>query len=144
MIEKTRVIFGTVALLAGLITGARAQPMGRPMPGGPGAGRWESLGQARVDGMIDHDNIQVGGNRGMFRSIQLRVQDGAIQFQRVIVHFGNGADQVVQMRNRIPAGGQTRAIDLPGQRRNLRSVELFYSRGNWGGRRPTVTLYGRR
>ncbi len=72
MIQGTRVVFNTIALLAGLITGARAQPMGRPMPGGPGAGRWESLGQARVDGAVDHDNIKVGGDRGGYRSIQLR------------------------------------------------------------------------
>lgn len=106
-------------------------------------GRWEYLGQAHVDGRADHDNIRVNA-RGPFRAIQLEVRDGAIEFQRVVVHFENGEDHRVEVRDRIPAGGRTRAIDLPGDRRIIRSVELWYERGNWRSRRPTLKLYGRR
>lgn len=108
-----------------------------------GEGRWERLGQAHVDGRHDHDNISVNA-RGAFRAIQLRVQGGAIEFQRVVVHFENGADTDVQIRDRIRAGDSTRAIDLPGDQRRIRSVELWYSKENWGSRRPTLILFGRR
>jgi hypothetical protein len=76
---------------------------------------WELLGTAHVDGAADHDNIKV--ERGeQFRQIQLRVRGGAIEFRRVVVHYGNGASEEVQVRQRIPGGGQTRAIDLRGER----------------------------
>ncbi|MEK6321168.1 MAG: hypothetical protein AABN33_05735 [Acidobacteriota bacterium] len=106
-------------------------------------GRWQYLGQSRVDGRADHDTIRVNA-RGPFRSILLEVQGGAIEFNRVVVRFENGADHQVDVRERIRAGGRTRAIDLPGDRRNIRSVELWYERGNWRSRRPTLRLHGRR
>jgi hypothetical protein len=61
----------------------------------------------------------------------------------VIVHFGNGGDMRVQMRSVIPDGGQTRIIDLPGDRRLIKSVEFWYAKASWN-RRPTVTLLGLR
>lgn len=60
----------------------------------------------------------------------------------MVVHFDNGADTEVEIRDRIRAGGQTRAIDLPGNNRRIDSVEVWYGRGNWGSRRPNLKLYG--
>jgi hypothetical protein len=105
-------------------------------------GRWEYLGQAHVDGRSDHDKISVDAG-GSFRAILLEVHDGAIEFNRVVVHFENGEDHRVDIRGRIPNGGRTRAIDLPGDRRRIRSVELWYEKANWK-RRPSVKLYGQR
>lgn len=105
-------------------------------------GRWEYLGQAHVDGRADHDTIRVNA-RGSFREILFEIQGGAIEFNRVVVHFENGEDHRVDVRDRIRSGGRTRSIDLPGNRRNIRSVELWYEKGNWRSR-PTLKLYGRR
>ena len=91
---------------------------------------------------MDHDNIKVSRGEGSFRQIQLRVRGGGIQFRHVLVHFGNGDSQEVQVRQRIPAGGQTRAIDLRGESRNISSVELWYAKAHWQ-QRPAVELYGR-
>lgn len=108
-----------------------------------GLGGWNYLGESNVDGLRDHDNIRVNA-RGAFRAIQLRVQGAEIEFQRVVVHFENGANTEVEIRDRIRAGGQTRAIDLPGDNRRIESVEIWYGKGNWGRRRPNLKLYGRR
>jgi len=105
-------------------------------------GRWEYLGEANVDGMVDHDMIRVGRREGSFRAIQIKVERGAVEFQRVIVHYANGAGSPIELRHRIPAGGQSRVIDLPGDRRVITGVEFFYSKGSWGSRRPRVRLFG--
>jgi hypothetical protein len=106
-------------------------------------GRWTYLGQANVDGRVDRDRISVGRGRGRFQRIQIRVERAPIEFQRVIVHYANGRSEEVNIRQRIPSGGQTRAIDLRGDDRNIDSVEFFYSRGGWRyGRAPRVRLYG--
>jgi hypothetical protein len=99
------------------------------------------LGNADVDGAVDRDSIQVGRGDGTYRAIQLRVSGGAVNFDRVIVRYGNGTMEEIQVRNRIPDGGRTRIIDLPGDRRIIRSVDLWYSKDRWT-RRPTVSLYG--
>lgn len=104
-------------------------------------GRWVYLGNAHVDGEHDHDQIQVGVRDGRFRAVQLRVSGGAIDFQRVIAHFGNGTQEELVFRERIPSGGRTRPIDLPGERRVIQSVELWYSKESWH-RRPKVELFG--
>jgi hypothetical protein len=106
-------------------------------------GRWEVLGQATVNGRADHDRITVT-RRGTFRSIQLGIRGGPIEFQRVVVHFENGEDHEVEVRDRINSGNKTRVIDLPGDRRNIRSVEFWYGRPNWRSRRATLNLWGRR
>ena len=108
----------------------------------PGEG-WEYLGDSHVDGNSDHDNIKVTSSKGEFRSIRLKVEDAAIEFDRVVVHFGNGNSVPIQVRSKIPAGGQTRVIDLPGNDRIIQSVELWYARGNMNNpQKPHLVLYG--
>lgn len=104
---------------------------------------WVHLGQSHVDGRADHDRIPVRA-RGSFRAIQLGIKGGTIEFQRVVVHFANGEDQEIAVRDRIQAGGKTRVIDLPGNRRDITSVEFWYGKPGWGSRRPTLNLWGRR
>ncbi len=114
------------------------------LAGAQAQGRWQLLGEAHVDGGRDHDRIMVTGARGEYRSIQIRVERGPIEFARVVVHFGNGASEPIAIRGRIPAGGQTRVIDLRGQRRVIESVEFWYGKANWRENRPMVRLWGRR
>ncbi|MGC2183916.1 MAG: hypothetical protein WA637_11585 [Terriglobales bacterium] len=106
-------------------------------------GRWTYLGASHVDGAVDHDSIRVGRSVGPFRAIQLRISGGAINFDRVIVRYGNGTREEIPIRYRIPDGGRTRAIDLPGARRMIQSVDLWYGKDRWS-RRPRVSLYGMR
>jgi len=108
------------------------------------AQRWQYLGEANVDGAVDHDNIVVSGSRGEFRAIQIKVQRAPIEFDRVVVHYRDGDSEPIQIRSRIPAGGQTRVIDLPGNRRVIRSVEFWYGRASRSPRKPKVRLFGMR
>lgn len=102
---------------------------------------WVYLGESHVDGDHDHDKIHVGKHDGRFRAIQLRVSGGAIEFDRVVVHFGNGTSEELAIRSVIPDGGHTRAIDLPGERRVIDNLELWYSKAHWE-HKPQVTLFG--
>jgi hypothetical protein len=105
--------------------------------------RWEYLGESHVDGTQDHDSIRVGRSAGTYRAIQLRISGGAINFERVIVRYGNGTQEEIGIRSRIPDGGQTRVIDLPGERRIIQSLDLWYGKDKWS-KRPKVSLYGLR
>ena len=98
------------------------------------------LGSAHVDGGADHDKIKVNSKQ-TFRSIQLRVSGSAIQFNRVIVRYGNGQQETLNLRSQIPAGGESRMIDLPGARRSIDRIELWYQKAHWGAK-PEVRVYG--
>lgn len=106
-------------------------------------GRWMFLGDKHVDGHDDHDKISIGSKEGTFRQLQIRVKVAPVIFKRVVVHFGNGADEELQFAERINAGGSTRPLDLRGTDRIIKSVEFWYEKARWGERRPTVELYGR-
>src|SRR5262249_14112624 len=106
-------------------------------------GRWEYLGEANVDGGSDHDQIHVGQSKGEMRRLQILVENGAVHFQRILVHYGNGSQYPVQVAAEIPAGGHTREIDLPGDRRWVESVEVWYTKGNWANaNKPKIRLMG--
>ena len=103
---------------------------------------WVYLGEAHVDGEADHDKIKVGKSEGRFNAIQLRVDFAAIEFNHVVVHYGNGESEEVQVRQKIAAGGSTRDIHVNGRNRAIESVELWYERARYGSTRPRVRLFG--
>jgi hypothetical protein len=105
---------------------------------------WTYLGEANVDGQADHDNIRVGGSQGPFRAIRLRVENAPIRFDHVVVHYGNGSAVPISIRSRINPGGQTRAVDLPGDQRIIESVEIWYERASGSPSKPKVRLFGLR
>jgi hypothetical protein len=112
--------------------------------GGNRAGRssdWVLLGQRAVSDRVDHDVVNVG-SRGDFRRIKFTVQRSSVDFHRVVVHFGNGADQRIDIRQTIPAGGETRAIDLDGRDRVIRSIDFWYDANTLRGRDAQVRVFG--
>ena len=107
-------------------------------------GRWEVLGERQVNDRLDHDTIMVTGAKGTFKSIRLEVRRHSVDFHRVVIHFADGEDQRVEMRHTIPAGGETRAIDLEGRNRIIRSIDLWYDANTLRhGGSATVFVTGR-
>ena len=109
-----------------------------------GLADWDLLGTRQVNDRVDHDVIAVTSTRGDFRRIKITVQRASVDFHRVVVHFGNGGDQRIEMRNTIGAGGESRAIDLEGAQRVIRSVEFWYDANTVRGRRAQVRVFGMR
>jgi hypothetical protein len=133
--RSNKTAFAIIAVLLLLTTASFAQRHGQR-----GARGWQYLGEAHVDGRSDHDNISVRG--GAFRSLQLRVENAPIEFDHVIVHYENGRAEELRVRQVIRPGAYTRNIDLRGDRRSVRSVELYYGKAAPRSARPRVTLYG--
>jgi hypothetical protein len=113
----------------------------RPRRGGGGGG-WELLGTRTVTDRADHDVI-TARFQGTFRSLKIKVEGRAVQFRDVKVHFGNGDVQDVELREVIPAGGESRVIDIDGRDRVIRSVELKYDAQSLGGKRAVVKVFGK-
>lgn len=106
------------------------------------AQRWVLLGQRSVRLLGDRDDIVVSGHKGTFRRIRLRVLNRGVEFTEVTVIFGNGERFEVPIRSFIPAGGQTRVIDLPGKERVIRRVMLVYRTRRGADARASVQLWG--
>ena len=61
----------------------------------------------------------------------------------MVVHYGNGGDEQLDIRQRINPGRSTCVIDLRGDNRVIESVEIWYARGSWSSSKPKLRLYGR-
>ena len=105
--------------------------------------RWEKLGTRKVKYAIDRDEILVTRMEGRFTAIKIKVKGAPIDMMKCTIHFGNGQSQDVALRNTIPAGGETRVIDIAGGARVIKSVVFWYDTKNRARKRATVELWGR-
>lgn len=128
--KRLSILFATFGLLASLPLAAQAAD-------------WEHLGARKVAFRHDRDVIHVGPDAGRFSKIKLVVRRAGVRFFDVRVHFGNGGVQDVPIRRFIPAGGETRVIDLRGGRRVIEKVVFHYQTRRWAPRRAKVHLWGR-
>jgi hypothetical protein len=102
---------------------------------------WDFLGYTQVDGSQDHGRIQIARRDLLFRTIQLRVSGDPIFFDRLVLHFDNGASKEFSVGDRISSAGRNYDINLSVEHRVLTSVDLWYYNESWG-HNPRVSLYG--
>ena len=95
---------------------------------------WNKLGERWVDGTHDRDVIWVGAREGAYRRIMIVVEHSALEMDSVVVHFGDGSAFAPETRHVFAANTRSHVIDLPGYRRNIRSVEFRYGNLPGGGR----------
>lgn len=105
---------------------------------------WKLLGTRKVTFRTEKDVISVGADEGVFKKIKLTVKKSGIRFHDMKVHFSNGDIIDVEIRRVIPAGGETRVIDLPGNKRNIKKVVFWYESTKKNSKRATVRLFGLR
>jgi hypothetical protein len=103
---------------------------------------WVQLGEKKVSMENQKDEIPVGKEAGRFKRIKLLIEESDVHFNSVAVVFGNGEIFDVQMRDNIPAGQHTRAIDLPGEARFIDKVVLNYKTHKGSDHKATVTVLG--
>jgi hypothetical protein len=105
---------------------------------------WELLGEKAVTDRAETDTLVVTGARGTFRALKLKVLDHGVQFREVTIHFASGATQEVALRSVIPAGGESRAIDVQGRGdRVIRSIVFRYDAQSLGGGNARVQVFGK-
>jgi hypothetical protein len=106
---------------------------------------WTLLGSRTVSHAAGQDTLAVTGEPVVVDKLQLRVKGAPVSFQRIVVRYADGEDDRIALsRDAIPAGGESRAIDLRGGDRIVRSVQLWYDGDRMDGRSAVVEVYGRR
>jgi hypothetical protein len=105
--------------------------------------QWNLLGEKRVSFLVDRDVIHVTGNDN-YSQLKVKVKDGPVHIMDMDVHFENGDKFDVSIRQRIPQGGESRVIDLPGGSRNVRKIEFWYETKGFKKGRASVQVWGKR
>ncbi len=107
------------------------------------AGEWKKLGARNVKHRTERDVILVGAKEGTFKAIKLKVKKSGIHLLDMKVHFMNGDVTDVKIRNFIPAGGETRVIDLPGVNRRIEKVVFWYKSLKKKDKEARIRLWGK-
>ncbi|MEI6582438.1 MAG: hypothetical protein WCO43_02510 [Chitinophagia bacterium] len=114
-----------------------------PRPGTPG--EWRYLGTVNARFTADHDAIVVQGPYDFFRKIKFKVTSAPINLIRLIVTYDDGGlPENIDTRFSIPAGGESRVIDLRGNRRKIRTIEFWYDTKGVLQGRANVSVFGQK
>jgi hypothetical protein len=103
---------------------------------------WTLLGSQTVSGRRDRDVIRVGPYSGGFDQLTMSVHDSDLELLDFKVVFRNGTSWSAPVRHVFREGSRTRVIDLPGNDRIIKRIELSYANLPGSGR-ARVEVYGR-
>ncbi|MBC8109673.1 MAG: DUF2541 family protein [Verrucomicrobia bacterium] len=106
-------------------------------------GTWEKVGQKKVNYRAERDVMVVTAAKGRYTKVRLKVLGGAVNFRDMKIFYGNGDIQDVSLRNTIPAGGESRIIDLVGRERTIQKIEFIYDTKNNANRKATVVVFAK-
>ena len=127
-----RQIFGGTPRVA--IFGERIVGPDTAGPGG-GSGRLDVIDRQTADNASDRIEFRVGSQDGRLSKIAIRAVDGTLTFRNLLVTFGNGETQSIEVIERLEPGQQSALFDLEGDRRIVERVSL-QKRPSW---RPGAT-----
>lgn len=111
--------------------------------GGYGGRGWELLGEREADFRVERERIDVGRREGRFSELRVAVRGAPLEMSNMVITFGDGNTFSPNIRQRFEENSWSRDIDLPGDRRVIRSVEFTYRSLNRREGRATVMLYAR-
>lgn len=117
-----------------------------PPPAAPdyAAQGWILLGEKWVEGRNDRDTIVVGGRQsGTWTKLMLAVESSDMALNELTVTYGNGQKQNLKTRHIFREGSRSAPLDLRGDDRAIKSVDLRYSDLNARDGRARVQLWGR-
>jgi hypothetical protein len=108
---------------------------------------WELIGKQVVNFRDDRDRITVGDagrHNGRFKELQIRTQGAPVEIRRMVVRFENNETmEAVPQRTRLDDDSGGLIIDLPGNRRDIKDIDVDYFSVNQREGRGTLLVYAR-
>ena len=104
---------------------------------------WKVLGTVSAKLNADHISIVAAIPYDNFSQLKFRVTSSPLNMQRIIVKYDDGgAYENADTRYTISQGGESRVIDIKGDKRKLKSVTIWYDPKSILHGRAVVTLLG--
>ncbi|OWY23430.1 DUF2541 domain-containing protein [Sphingobacteriales bacterium UPWRP_1] len=114
-----------------------------PNPALPAGGGWELLGSKKVNYSLDHDVLHVGKHEGSFKKLKITVTGGSLNMHKMVVEYGNGDKDEIELRHNFGKGSNSRLIDLKGGDRYIKDITFWYDTDNRSNKKATLHVYGR-
>ena len=110
-------------------------------------GTWQELGAVNVNFTVNHDDIVLVG-QAEYRSLKFKVQDAPVNILNMSVIYQNGKVDQFNLKYQLPAGGESRVIDLKTDNlktgvRKIRRVTIWYQTDSTAQQKAAkITLWG--
>ena len=104
---------------------------------------WGKLGERSVEATDNGMTSVDAANSPSVKAIKLKVMKGGINLHRCEVWFKNGTKKSVDLRNDVPAGSESREIDLSDKNNSVSKVVFWYDTRNYGKQNAEVELWGK-
>lgn len=104
---------------------------------------WEKLGTKKVNFGLDKDVIPITSAEGVFTKLKVKVTAGSLNMHKMVVVYGNGQRDEIQLKHNFGRGGATSVLDLAGNKRVIKKVIFWYDTKNRSRKRATVHLFGK-
>ena len=140
--KRTILVFTTVSFICMHLF---AQDLVATKTGPPGT--WQELGTLIVKDTVNHDDIVFVG-QAEYRSLKFKVEDAPVNILNMNVIYQNGKVDQFNLKYQIPAGGESRVIDLKTDNlktgvRKIRRVTIWYQTDSLAHTNTAkVTLWG--
>ena len=130
-----KIVAAVVTLVVALVTSNTARAEDWDSRG------WVKLGERSVTGRYDHDKISVGKYEGRFTKLTMHVEKSEIELLDFEITFTNGERFHPALRHFFREGSRARVIDLPGDARVIKDINLRYKNLPGGGS-ASVAVWG--
>jgi hypothetical protein len=118
----------------------------RETKGEPGK-NWTLLTKQEVNFRDDRDRVKVGDigrHDGRFKQLQIRVDGPPVEIRKMVITFDNGEKfDAITTRHRFDDNSRALVIDLPGNRRDIKDIDIDYFSVSQREGRGTLLVYGR-
>jgi pyruvate formate-lyase activating enzyme-like uncharacterized protein len=104
---------------------------------------WGKLGERSVEATDNGMTSVDASNGSSVKAIKIKVKKGGINLHRCEVWFKNGTKKSIDLRNDVPAGSESREIDLSDKNNSVSKVVFWYDTRNYGKQNAEVELWGK-
>jgi pyruvate/2-oxoglutarate dehydrogenase complex dihydrolipoamide acyltransferase (E2) component len=104
---------------------------------------WTLLGQEQANRKGESDRITVDPTKKAVKELRIVVEGAPLDLEAMTVTFGNDRQIKANVPQNLSANSASAPIDLPGEKRGIKYVDLTYRTAVKGAGKATVMIYGR-
>jgi hypothetical protein len=112
-------------------------------PGITQSENWEKLGETNVKQSETNEEFIFPSNGPIFSGIKIKSKKGGINLQRCVIHFSNGEKKSIELRNDIQPGGESRVINLSGNKLAITRFVFWYGASQSGDQKAELEIWGK-
>jgi hypothetical protein len=104
---------------------------------------WTLLGQEQANRRGESDRITVDPTKKGVKELLIVVEGAPLDLEAMTVTFGNDRQFKANVAQNLSANSASAPIDLPGEKRGIKYIDLTYRTASKGEGKAKVMIYGR-